>query len=132
MTPRRQAAEEPPNRDRDRMRDQPEFELLPKEQTASANRAAPSPQSKRRLVLALVVAVVSDVLSAWLEFVPPVQWALDGATALALFAILGRQWALLPAFVAEAIPGVAVFPAWVLVVAGIGVWGQVKPAGPNT
>lgn len=113
------------------MSDQPEFELLPKEQPAATNRAAPAPHSKLRLVLALVVAVISDLLSAWLEFVPPVQWALDGATALALFAILGRQWALLPAFVAEAIPGVAVFPAWVLVVAAIGMWGQVKPAGPN-
>jgi hypothetical protein len=86
----------------------------------------------KRLGIALAVAVVSDALSLWLEFVPPVQWTLDIVTALALFAILGRQWVLLPAFVAEAIPGVAMFPAWVLVVMSIATWGYLKPAGPKS
>ena len=88
--------------------------------------------SKKRLALALVVAVVSDAFSAWLTFVPPVQWTLDGMTALALFAILGWQWVLLPALIAEAIPGVAVFPVWVLVVISIATRGYLKTAGPKT
>ena len=72
---------------------------------------------------------MSDVLSIWLEFVPPVQWALDVATALLLFLILGRQWLILPGLVAEAIPGLALMPAWVLVVGSIAIWGTVSPRG---
>jgi hypothetical protein len=40
----------------------------------------------------------------------------DLLTALLLFGLLGWRWALLPGLVAEAIPGVAVFPVWLLVV----------------
>jgi len=72
------------------------------------------------------VAVASDVVSFWAELVPPVQWAVDLATAIALFVILGRRWAILPGLVAEAIPGVAAFPMWVLVVVYIGVYDDVK------
>ena len=30
----------------------------------------------------------------WVTFAPPIEWALDVATAFALFLILGRRWAL--------------------------------------
>jgi hypothetical protein len=57
---------------------------------------APPPQesgrvglSKTRLVLAFLVAATSDILSYSTVFVPPVQWAVDLATALLLFMILG-------------------------------------------
>jgi ABC-type arginine transport system permease subunit len=72
-----------------------------------------------RIGLAFAVAAVSDVLAFWLEFVPPMQWALDAATAFGLYLILGRRWALVPGLVAEAIPGMGIFPVWVLVVASI-------------
>jgi hypothetical protein len=85
---------------------------------------------KKRLAVAFAVAAVSDLLSVWLEFMPPLQWALDIVTALLLFLILGRQWAILPGLIAEAIPGIAVFPVWVLVVAAIAAWGTIKPGGP--
>ena len=52
----------------------------------------------------------------------PLQWTLDLATAAALFLVLGRQWLILPALIAEAIPGVAALPAWVLVVGSIALW----------
>jgi hypothetical protein len=83
--------------------------------------------SKKRLVAAFAVAAVSDLLLVWLEFLPPVQWIIDGITALLLFILLGRRWAILPGLVAEAIPGVAVFPFWILVVVAIAVWGTIKP-----
>jgi hypothetical protein len=89
-----------------------------------ADAAAPS---KRRLAAAFVVAAASDVISYWTELVPPVQWVVDLVTALLLFAILGWRWAILPGLLAEAIPGVAAFPVWVLVVASVAVWGGVKP-----
>ena len=76
--------------------------------------------------MAFAVAAISDLLSVWLEFVPPLQWALDIMTAGLLFLLLGRQWLILPGLVAEAIPGLALFPFWVLVVGSIAVWGKVS------
>lgn len=75
--------------------------------------------SKLRVTLAFAIAGMSDVASVWIEFIPPLQWTLDIATALLLFAVLGKRWLILPGLIAEAIPGLAVFPVWVLVVAAI-------------
>ena len=82
--------------------------------------------SRAKMATAFGVAAVSDVLSIWLTFAPPFQWALDLATAFALFLILGRRWALLPGLIAEAIPGVGVFPVWVLVVLSIILYDGIK------
>lgn len=79
--------------------------------------------------MALGLAAVSDFLSFWISFALPVQWLLDLATAALLFLILGRRWALLPGLVAEAIPGVGVFPVWVLVVLSIIVHDEIKAYG---
>lgn len=78
--------------------------------------------SLKRLAIAFGVAALSDVLSFWTEFVPPVQWTVDLITAALLFLILGRRWAILPGLVAEAIPALAVFPVWILVVLSITVY----------
>jgi hypothetical protein len=78
------------------------------------------------LILAFLVAAASDLISYGTEFVPPMQWAVDLITALCLFVILGWRWALLPGMVAEAIPGLAAFPAWVLVVAAVAIGGRLK------
>jgi hypothetical protein len=82
--------------------------------------------SKRRLALAFTVAGLSDGLSFFLTFTPPLQWALDLVTAILLFAVLGRQWILLPGLVMEAIPGLYIFPFWVLVVGSVAMWGTVR------
>src|SRR5580704_4785981 len=78
------------------------------------------PQVKRpswkMLALALIVAAVSDVVSFAVTLVLPLQWAVDVATAIALFLIFGRRKAILPGLIAEAIPGMGVFPVWILVV----------------
>ena len=87
--------------------------------------------SRAQLAAAFGVAAVSDVLSMWVTFAPPIEWALDVATAFALFLILGRRWALLPGLVAEAIPGMGIFPVWVLVVLSIIIYDGIrKPARP--
>jgi hypothetical protein len=78
------------------------------------------------VVLAFLVAGASDIVSYGTIFAPPVQWAVDIVTAFILFMILGWQWALLPGLVAEAIPGVAVFPVWTMVVAAVALWGRIK------
>jgi MFS superfamily sulfate permease-like transporter len=83
--------------------------------------------SRRRLALAFAVAALSDGLSFFLTPVPPLQWAADGVTALLLFMVLGWQWILLPGLVMEAIPGLNVFPFWVLVVGAVAVWGTARP-----
>jgi len=90
---------------------------------------APSPlkrHSRAKMALAFGVAGVSDVLSIWLTFAPPFQWALDLATAFILFLIFGRRWALLPGLVMEAIPGMGVFPWWVLVALSIILYDGIK------
>jgi len=83
--------------------------------------------------LALAVAIVSDALSVPAEAMPFLEWALDGATVLALFAIMGWRWPLLPALIAEAIPGLALFPSWMLVVGSMAVADRLKrPPAPPT
>jgi hypothetical protein len=82
--------------------------------------------SRAKLAIAFAVGAVSDVLAMWTTFAPPVQIALDAATAAILFLILGRRWALLPGLVAEAIPGMGVFPVWVLVVLSIAIYDGIK------
>jgi hypothetical protein len=102
-----------------------QWEVVPPE---SAPRGGTSGAStgRGRLAVAFGVAAVSDLLSIWMEFLPPAQWALDLATAGALYLALGRQWLLLPALVTEAIPGLALFPTWLLVVLSIATWGTIR------
>ena len=89
--------------------------------------AEPSKQpSRTRTAIAFAVAAASDFCGIWTKFAPPFEWALDIGTAFALFVILGRRWALLPGLIAEAIPGLAVFPWWVLVVLSITLYDGIK------
>jgi hypothetical protein len=108
---------------------EPAWEVLPPEDPPRREPSSSASSRRTRLATAFGIAVVSDLLSIWLEFVPPLQWTLDLSTAFLLFLMLGRQWAILPGLVAEAIPGLAVVPAWVLVVLSIAIWGTVKPTG---
>jgi hypothetical protein len=78
------------------------------------------------LAMALAVAAVSDVLSYAVVLVLPLQWALDMATAFLLFLILGRRWAIFPGLITEAIPGMGVFPVWVLVVLSIILYDDIR------
>jgi hypothetical protein len=82
--------------------------------------------SRARFALAFGVAAISDFLSMWTEFAPPLQWVIDLGTAGLLFLILGRRWALLPGLIVEAIPGMGVFPVWVLVVISLIVYDEIK------
>ena len=105
-------------------------EVLPVEATPNGrglNTPARPRFSGRRLALAIVIAALGDGLSLLLTLTPPLQWAVDIVTALLLFAVLGRQWILLPGLLMEAIPGISVVPFWVLVVAGVALWGTARP-----
>jgi hypothetical protein len=82
--------------------------------------------SWKLLALALILAGVSDVLSFVFVLLLPVQWALDLTTAFLLFLIFGRRRAILPALVAEAIPGMGIFPVWILVVISIILYDDIK------
>jgi hypothetical protein len=85
--------------------------------------------SRSRLALAFAVAALADGLSIFLTLTPPVQWSADGVTAIVLFVVLGWQWILLPGLIMEAIPGLYVFPFWLLVVGAVATWGTVRPGG---
>ena len=88
--------------------------------------------SKRRLALAFAIAALSDGLAVFLTLIPPVEWAVDLVTAVLLFIVLGRQWILLPGLILEAIPGLYVFPFWVLVVGAVAIWGTARPKPGGT
>jgi hypothetical protein len=83
--------------------------------------------SAAQVVLAFAVAGISDAVGAFTGVLPPLTWVVDVATGLLLFAILGRQWLLLPGLVLEAIPGVGVLPFWLLVVGAVVVFGTPRP-----
>jgi len=86
-----------------------------------------------RIALAMLVAVGADTVLA------PVAEAIaifaDLAVAVVLTLILGWSWPLAAALVLECIPGVGLFPSWVLAVTGIAIVGrgrkpqQQQPAG---
>jgi hypothetical protein len=82
--------------------------------------------SRKRQAFAFIIAAVSDFLSFWTVIAPPMQWVIDLVTAFLLFLILGRRWAILPGLVAEAIPGMGIFPVWVLVVLSMIVYDDIK------
>jgi len=82
--------------------------------------------SRVRAALAFGVAAASDILGMLTEFAPPLQLAVDLTTAALLFLILGRRWALLPGLVAEAIPGMGVFPVWILVVMSLIAYDEIR------
>ena len=94
---------------------------------ARPSEPAPERVSKRRLMLAFAIAGLSDALAAGFTFIPPLEWGLDLVTALLLFAVLGWRWIMLPGLILEAIPGLSMFPFWVLVVAAVAVWGTTRP-----
>jgi len=106
-------------------------EVLPPETTiphGEESRPLPRPRfSGRRLALAFALAALADGLSIFLTFTPPVQWAADLVTAILLFMVLGWQWILLPGLIMEAIPGLYVFPFWMLVVGAVALWGTARP-----
>jgi hypothetical protein len=83
--------------------------------------------SNKRLALAFAIAGISDAIGAFATPLPPIVWAVDIATVLLLFMVLGRQWLLLPGLALEAIPGLGVLPFWLLVVGAIAVLGTPRP-----
>jgi hypothetical protein len=78
------------------------------------------------LALALIIAGVSDAVSFAISLVLPLQWTVDIATAILLFLILGRRRAILPGLIAEAIPGMGIFPVWILVVISIILYDDIR------
>lgn len=99
----------------------------PPQHQGAAHGPSPLGLSKLRLALAFAIAAVADTLFALFNWAPPIALPVDFATAFLLFAVLGWRWLLLPGLVMEAIPGLAVFPFWTLVVAAIAVWGTARP-----
>ena len=84
----------------------------------------------RRWRVALLVAVLSDVLGFGVALLPPVQWLLDAVTVAVLLAVLGFRWPLLVALAVEVVPALELFPAWTLVVVVLAA-ADSRPAGPT-
>ena len=99
----------------------------PEKRSTETTSRTPLKFSTSQLILAFVVAGVSDVIGALTSLAPPIVWVIDVVTAALLFVVLGWQWLLLPGLVLEAIPGVEVLPFWLLVVGGIAIFGTPRP-----
>jgi hypothetical protein len=95
--------------------------------TGALGQTGPLRFSKRQILLAVLIAGLSDALCMSLVMAPPLVWAIDVVTAILLFVVLGWQWLLLPGLIFEAVPGFAVVPFWLLVVGAIVVWGTARP-----
>ncbi len=65
---------------------------------------------------ALVIALLSDVLSFAFLWAVPVQWGIEAVTVIVMLWVLGFRWSWLFALVIEAIPVLQIFPSWTLVV----------------
>lgn len=88
---------------------------------SSANSARQA-VSALRIGLAMLVAVGADTVLAPIgEMIAIVA---DIAVAVVLALILGWSWPLAAALVLECIPGVGMFPSWVLAVTGIALVGR--------
>jgi hypothetical protein len=98
-----------------------------KKRSTETTASTPLKFSVLRLAIAFAVAAVSDVIGAFASVAPPIGWAVDFVTAALFFVVLGWQWLLLPGLVLEAIPGVGVFPFWLLVVGAIAALGTPRP-----
>lgn len=86
------------------------------------------PVSKKQLVLAFVIAAIADTILAPMQ-APGLTLFVDLLTAGLLFVVLGWRVILLPALIAEAIPGIGIFPFWVLVVGSIAAFGTIRRPG---
>ena len=92
--------------------------------------------SPRRKAVALAIAGAADV--AQLAFAPlfsegaasPFEDALDAVVAVVLVGVVGFQWRLAAAFIAELVPGVSLFPSWTAVVLSLPVATPARPAIP--
>ena len=91
---------------------------------------------KSRFRLALVVAVIADILQivGFPLFAEgafsPVDDVVDGALAVAMTGLLGWHWEFMPTFAAKLIPGVDLVPFWTLAVANVyRKWKRAQPEG---
>jgi hypothetical protein len=106
---------------------------LPSQVQVALARVAPGAISRTRKRIALGIAVVSDLVQ-WAFFpvmsegaASPFEIALDAFTALLIVAVVGFQWRLLIALVAELVPGLDMFPTWAAVVLSL----PVAPGPPK-
>ncbi len=83
----------------------------------------------RRIWTARALAVLVDLVQFALLPVEltPLNNVIDVATGIALYVLLGWQWAFLPTFAVEMVPFVDLVPTWTLAVA-IATRGRTAPA----
>jgi hypothetical protein len=93
-----------------------------------------SPKRKRA---AVAIAAIADI-AQWFFFpvlvegaASPLEVALDVATALAILLVVGFQWRLVIALLAELVPGLDMFPTWTAVVLSLPTHAPALPAPPE-
>jgi hypothetical protein len=74
-------------------------------------------QQSMRFVLTIVVASIADVLEAMF---PPAWIPIDLATVAFFFLLWGFRWEVAAVLIPELIPGVNMFPSWILLALYLG------------
>jgi hypothetical protein len=90
----------------------------------SKGKATPPDIAKWRFVLAFCVALAADTLG-----IPCGEYFVvifDVVVALVLIVILGFNWMIIPALLIECVPGLGLFPSWVMAVLAITGWKAIK------
>ena len=77
-----------------------------------------------RFVVAFCVAMAADTVGLYFGEIFVVVF--DVAVAIVLIAILGFNWIIIPALLVEAVPGLGLFPTWVLAVLAMAGWNTMK------
>ena len=88
--------------------------------------------SKIRIAVAFFIAVFADIILLPFEPALPLCTIIDCIVAVILYFILGCPIILLPALIAEALPGIGIFPFWTLVVVSIGAFGTITATGKSS
>lgn len=82
--------------------------------------------SRLRWLIVFLIALVSDAVSFFISFTFVPQLGIDAATALIIWALMGWRRVWFVALIAEAVPGLSMFPTWTLVVVALRAGGLMR------
>lgn len=97
--------------------------------------ASPRAADSRRSVASpfrFVVSLLVGALADWLEIIFPVAWLpIDCVTAAVFFMLWGLRWETALVLIPELIPGLNMFPSWVLLAFYLGQKNRGTQDGPR-
>ena len=98
------------------------------ERPSGSTGSRPVGASPFRFVISLLIGALAD----WLELLFPFAWVpIDCVTAAVFFVLWGLRWETALVLIPELIPGLNMFPSWVLLAFYLGQKGRNSQSGPR-